>query len=57
MSDRLSLLVERVRDYQMTPVEVAEQRVSFAYGNASKENNSSKDEVRNAVQSASAPNR
>lgn len=55
MQSKLDQLVEQIRGYEMSPDEVAEQRVSFAYGNASRANNSSKEQVRKAVNSAEAP--
>ena len=33
MSDKLRALVERARQYQMTPEEIREQVIDFAYGN------------------------
>ena len=57
MTDRLLPLVERVRNYKMSPDEVSEQRVSFAYGNASQKDNSTKEQVREAVTSATSPDR
>jgi hypothetical protein len=38
MSDELKALLERFRDYQMSPEEIQEQRISFAYGNTNYEN-------------------
>ena len=55
MTDKLAELVEKVRDYKMTPEEVAEQRVSFVYGNAPHKDNSTKEQVRDAVNSATRP--
>lgn len=37
MSDALNALIEKARAYQMTPEELAEQRISFAYGNTNYE--------------------
>lgn len=51
----LEALIEEVRNFEMTPEEVAEQRVGFAYGNASRDNHSSKEEVRRVVNSVEAP--
>ena len=45
-------LVDQIRDYEMTPEELAEQRVSFAYGNAPLDDQSTKEEVRTAINSA-----
>ncbi len=53
--DRLLPLVESLRKHKMTANEVAEQRVSFAYGNATHDNRSTKEEVREAVSSVTAP--
>jgi len=33
MSDELKVLLDRVRGYRMTPEEIREQAISFAYGN------------------------
>jgi hypothetical protein len=55
MKDRLLELIDQVRSYEMTAEEIAEQRVGFAYGNASKDNHSSKEDVRQAVNNARAP--
>jgi len=33
MSDELKSLIERLRDYRMTPEEIREQAIDFAYGN------------------------
>jgi hypothetical protein len=33
MSDKMKALVERARHYQMTPQEIREQVIDFAYGN------------------------
>jgi Fic family protein len=38
MSDELKALFERLRNYQMSPEEIQEQRISFAYGNTNYEN-------------------
>lgn len=38
MSERLRLLIERARHYQMSDQERAEQEISFAFGNAHFEN-------------------
>lgn len=53
--DPLLPLVEKIRDYQMSPAEVQEQRIAFAYGNAPTDDNSTKEEVREALLSATAP--
>lgn len=55
MSDKLANLVDQIRDYKMTPEEFAEQRVSFAYGNAPQKDNSTKAQVRESVNSATRP--
>lgn len=55
MKDKLLPLVESIRGYKMTPQEVAEQRVGFAYGNAPHKDDSTKEQVREAVTSATAP--
>jgi hypothetical protein len=33
MSEKMRALVERARQYQMTPEEIREQIIDFAYGN------------------------
>jgi hypothetical protein len=38
MSEKLLALIERARKVQMTPQDIEEQRISFAYGNAHYEN-------------------
>jgi len=38
MSEELQKLIEAAKNIQMTPVELEEQRQSFAYGNANIEN-------------------
>lgn len=38
MTDNLRRLIEKLRDYQMTPEELREQAISFAYGNGHMEN-------------------
>lgn len=38
MSERLKRLIEQARNYQMSAEELAEQEISFAYGNAHFEN-------------------
>ena len=38
MSDRLKQLIEQARHYQMSPQDLVEQEISFAYGNAHFEN-------------------
>lgn len=38
MSEELKKLIEAAKSIQMTPVELEEQRRSFAYGNANIEN-------------------
>lgn len=55
MTDKLLPLIEKIRGYKMTAEEVAEQRVSFAYGNAPQKDNSTKEQVREAVNSATGP--
>jgi hypothetical protein len=55
MEDRLSSLVDSIRDYRMTSEEVAEQRVGFAYGNAPHDSPSTREEVREAVNTSTAP--
>jgi len=37
MSDKLRALIEKARQSQMTPAEIEEQRISFAFGNANYE--------------------
>lgn len=55
MTDRLREKVEKLRGYRMTPKEVAEQRVSFAYGNAPIRDCSTKEQVREDINSVMAP--
>lgn len=55
MTDRLQALIDEIRDYKMTPDEVAEQRIAFAYGNAPSDDHSTKQQVREAINSVSAP--
>jgi hypothetical protein len=55
MLDRLQSLVDEIRDYKMTPEEIAEQRIAFAYGNAQAEDQCTKEEVREAINSVTAP--
>ena len=38
MSDELKALLERVRDYRMTPEERRDQEIGFAFGNVHYEN-------------------
>lgn len=38
MSERLMRLIERARHYRMSPQEILEQDIRFAYGNAHYEN-------------------
>ncbi len=46
----LAELLEKAKDHKMTPDEIREQRISFAYGNAAIENpNVTKDMVRKAA--------
>ncbi len=50
MSDTLKTLLEGVRGYQMTPDEVREQAISFAYGNGHIEDaRITRDEIARAV--------
>ena len=50
MSDTLKALLEGVRGYQMTPEEVREQAISFAYGNGHIEDvRITRDEIARAV--------
>jgi hypothetical protein len=37
MSDKLSILIAKARQIRMTPDEIEEQRISFAFGNANYE--------------------
>lgn len=37
MSDKLLALIEKARQVQMTPAEIEEQRISFAFGNTNYE--------------------
>jgi hypothetical protein len=37
MSEKLTSLIERARQVRMTPSEIREQRISFAFGNANYE--------------------
>jgi hypothetical protein len=38
MSEKLKALIERARRYRMSPKELTEQEIGFAYGNAHFEN-------------------
>jgi hypothetical protein len=38
MSDKLKALLDGVKDYRMTPEELREQEIDFAFGNAGYEN-------------------
>jgi hypothetical protein len=38
MSERLKMLIEKARHYQMSAEELTEQEISFAYGNVHFEN-------------------
>ncbi len=38
MNDRLKALIEKARHVEMTPEQVEEQRISFAFGNTNLEN-------------------
>ncbi|WP_422375912.1 hypothetical protein [Roseibium sp.] len=49
MSDKLAALVDQVRDYKMTAEEFAEQRIAYAYGNAPLDDDSMKEQVRQAL--------
>jgi hypothetical protein len=55
MNEKLRAKVELIRDYRMTPEEVSDQRVGFAYGNAPHDTRGTKEEVREAVNSATVP--
>lgn len=57
MSDKVQALVDQLRDYKMSAEEIAEQRISFAYGNAPQDDKSTKDEVREAVTRATVPSK
>jgi|GEM_PF-1180849 len=52
MSDKLRALIEQARRCQMTPAEIEEQRISFAFGNANYEDQRvTRQEVVRALQS------
>lgn len=55
MSERINMLVDRLRDHTMSAQEVAEQRISFAFGNAPKEDQSTIEQVRIAITTMMAP--
>lgn len=55
MNEKLRSKVELIREYRMTSEEVSEQRVGFAYGNAPHDTCSTKEEVREVVNSATLP--
>ncbi len=38
MNDRLKALIEKARHVEMTPEQIEEQRISFAFGNTNLEN-------------------
>ncbi len=46
MERTLTELLKAARERQMTPAEIEEQRVSFAYGNAPEESKSTMDTMR-----------
>ena len=52
MSDRINILIEKLREHKMTAQELSEQRISFVFGNSPKEDQSTKEEVREAVTTA-----
>jgi hypothetical protein len=49
MSDELREALESVRGYKMTEEDIDAQRISFVYGNAPREENSTKEAVQRAV--------
>ena len=56
MSDRIRRHLERLRDYEMSPEEVAEQRVGFAYGNAPLfDSNMTREQTKEAIETTKAP--
>lgn len=55
MDHTLRDLVEALRDREMTPQEHQEQRVSFAFGNAPSEDQTTKEEVRSIVEGTTKP--
>lgn len=48
MTDELRKLLESLKDYRMTESELDAQRISFAYGNAPKEDTGTKEAMRRA---------
>ena len=57
MSDTLKLLLDGVRGYEMTPDEIREQAISFAYGNGHIEDaRITRDEIARAVDAVYAEN-
>jgi len=48
MDQELEKLLEAARNHQMTPAEIEEQRISFAYGNAPEESKGSIETMRHA---------
>lgn len=55
MTDKIQEILEKVRDHKMTAEEVSEQRISFAFGNAPKDDHSSREQVREAVTTGTVP--
>lgn len=49
MSEELRLALESVKGYKMTQQELDAQRISFVFGNAPAEENSTKESVQRAV--------
>jgi len=47
--------LERARHHVMTPAEIYEQRISFAYGNLPAENTLTKDDVRREAERLYGP--
>lgn len=55
MDEKLRELVDALRDREMTSEEYQEQRVSFTYGNAPVDDQTSRESVREVVMGASHP--
>lgn len=52
MSEELRLALESLKDYKMSQTEMDAQRLSFVYGNASSDDNGTKEAVERAIEMA-----
>ncbi len=50
MTEELKAELERVKNRKMTPAEIEEQRISFVYGNAPKDDNGTKETVKKSLE-------